>query len=240
MVRNKRIAIIGAGAIGGTTAAFIAKAGYDVTLVCKYDEIAKKANARLKVVGVKGTHTIKVNAVKNISDLSGSYDYIFVATKAYDMPVSCKKALAYSHKNTLFLSMQNGISIDAMAKVVGADKTVGCVVGYGSTMLEAGILDMTSTGGLIIGCENNDIDLTELKEILDHVVETKISDTILSELYSKLIVNSCITSLGVISGLYLGQMLKKKYVREIFLKIMFEAMDVAKKLDIHVPPYAGS
>ena len=42
--QNKpRIAVVGAGAIGGITAAYLAKAGYDVHLVCKHEEIAQKA-----------------------------------------------------------------------------------------------------------------------------------------------------------------------------------------------------
>ncbi len=239
-MNNKNIAVIGAGAIGGTTAAFIAKAGYNIQIVCKHDEIVQKAHNGLKIVGVKGDHNIKINAVKNIEDIKGTMDYIIVTTKAYDMPDACTKALKFAHDKTLFVSMQNGISIDAMADVVGYDRTVGCVVGYGATMLEKGKLDMTSSGEFIIGMPNNKIDLSELKEILDSVVQTKISKNIVSELYSKLIINACITSLGAVSGLYLGEMLKIKSVREIFIKIMFEAMDVAKKLNMKIPPYGGS
>ena len=69
MNKNVSIAVIGAGAIGGTTAAFIAKAGYSVYLVCKYDEIKKNAMNGLKVVGVKGDHVIRINAVQNIEEL---------------------------------------------------------------------------------------------------------------------------------------------------------------------------
>lgn len=239
MNKNIKIAVIGAGAIGGITAGFIAKAGYDVELVCKHQSIADKANDGLEIVGVRGKHKVKIKAVKNIEDLSGIKDYIFVATKAYDMPSSCKKALKFADKNTLFLSIQNGISVDDMANVVGYNRTIGCVVGYGATLLSPGVLDMTSTGEIIIGMKSPDKRLAELKEILDNVVETRISDDILSELYSKLVVNSCITSLGVISGLYLGQMLKKKRARDIFLKIMYESMDVADAMDISVPPYGG-
>jgi 2-dehydropantoate 2-reductase len=244
MDKGLKIAVIGAGAIGGTTAAFLTKAGYDVELVCKYQSITDMANGGLKIVGVRGEHEVSVKSVKEIEDLSGVKDYIFVATKAYDMPNSCQKALAFANQNTLFLSMQNGISVDAMAQVVGKERTVGCVVGYGATMLAPGVLDMTSFGDFIIGmmadlAKNNEAKLTELKLILDHMVDTVVSDDIISALYSKLIVNSCITSLGAISGLYLGEMLKSVKARKIFLNIMYEAMDVATAMGIKVPPYGG-
>ncbi len=75
--------------------------------------------------------------------------------------------------------------------------------------------------------------------MLEQIVPTRISDNIMGELYSKLIVNSCINSLGVLTGLYLGQMLAIKKVREIFLEIMREAMSVADAMGIKVEPGGG-
>lgn len=239
MKDNTKIAVIGAGAIGGTTAAFLTNAGYDVELVCKYDTIVKKAKDGLKIVGVKGEHSIPIKAVKEIEELSGKKDFILVATKAYDMPQSCKKAMKVADENTLFVAMQNGIPMDAMAKVVGDERTVGCVIGYGATMLKYGVLEVTSFGDYIIGMSKNRDRLNELKEIMNSAFPTTISDNILSELYSKLIVNSCITSLGAISGLYLGEMLRKKHVRDIFIRIMIEAVDVANAMGLKIPPYTG-
>ncbi|MEX1376747.1 MAG: 2-dehydropantoate 2-reductase [Eubacteriales bacterium] len=239
MKKELKIAVIGAGAIGGTTAALMTKAGYDVEMVCKHQSIAEKVKVGLKLVGVMGEHAIKMQAVKEIDELTGIKDYIFVATKAYDMPESCKKALKFADENTLFISMQNGISIDAMAEVVGEERTVGCVVGYGGTMLEHGVLDITSTGEFVIGMKKNIDKLEELKHVMDSAFKTTISPNIYEELYSKLIVNSCITSLGAISGIYLGQMLKQKHVRDIFLKIMAEAVDVANAMGLNLPLYAG-
>ena len=107
-------------------------------------------------------------------------------------------------------------------------------------MIAPAELDMTSEGTFIIGMEQSDEDrLAMLKEVLESVVPTTISDNILSELYSKLIVNSCITTLGVICGLKLGDMMKVKKIRNIFLGIMAEALEVANKMELYVPPYAG-
>ena len=240
MDRNIKIAVIGAGAIGGITAAFLSRAGYDVQAVCKYEEITRKTSEGIKIKGVRGELVIPVPAVKEIEELNGKKDIIIVATKAYDMPEACKKALAFADQDTLFVSMQNGISTDAMAEVVGRMRTVGCVVGFGSTMTAPAELDMTSEGTFIIGMEGEKSEkLGALKKVLESVVPTTISDNILSDLYSKLIVNSCITTLGVISGLKLGDMMKVKKIRNIFLGIMEEALKVANKMELYVPPYAG-
>ncbi len=240
MDKGISIAVIGAGAIGGITAAFLARAGYDVEAVCKYENITKKTNEGIEISGVRGNMKVPVKAVKDIEELSGKKDFIIIATKAYDMQEACEKALDFAKDDTLFVSMQNGICIDYMAEVVDRSRTVGCVVGFGSTMKAPGELIMTSEGEFIIGMEHAKSEkLSQLCDVLSSVVPTSISENILSELYSKLIVNSCITTLGVISGLKLGDMMKQKKIRDIFLNIMEEAMAVAKKIELHVPPYAG-
>ena len=100
---------------------------------------------------------------------------------------------------------------------------------------------MSSSGHFDIGTldnvPNSKIDV--VKELLDTTVPTRISDNIIGTLYSKLIVNSCITSLGAVCGLYLGGMLAIKKIRRIFIEIMREAVKVANAADIRIIPYDG-
>lgn len=241
--QNKpRIAVVGAGAIGGITAAYLAKAGYDVHLVCKHEEIAQKANGTgLKISGVKGEEEIRVSSVCEIEQLEGMFSLCLIATKAYDMPEAAGKMLPHLTEDALVVSMQNGICTDALSAVVGEEKTVGCVIGWGATMHAPGVLEMTSEGEFIIGKlqKGHTAELAVLKQALTAVVPTVVTDDILSELYSKLIVNACITSLGAICGLHLGEMMKRKQARKIFLAIIAEAMQTADAMQLHVPPFGG-
>lgn len=233
---KKSIAVIGAGAIGGITAAFLTLAGHDVQIVCKYEEKAEIARTKgLHVTGVRGEHYVPMNAVADIEQLTGNKDYILIVTKAYDMPDAAKRSLEFAHEDTVFVSMQNGICVDTMREIVGKN-TAGCVIGWGSNMLPNGTLNMTSEGEFVIGGEG--LDLTEFKQIMSNFMPTRISSNIINELYSKMIVNACITSLGVLSGLGLGVMLKKRTARNIFISIMKEAMQVANAMQLKVPPFA--
>ena len=237
-----RIALIGAGAIGGITAAFLAKAGEDITLVCKHQETVDLAKGKgLHITGVKGEHHIPVKAVRNTEDLEGLFDFCLIATKAYDMPSCAEQMLPHLREDSLVVSMQNGICTDALAEVVGEDRTVGCVIGFGATMTGNGEMEMTSTGDLIIGqtVHPQSARMQALQEILGHVTPTHISEDIYAELYSKMIVNACITSLGAICGLTLGDMMKRRDARCIFLAVISEAVQVANALQLKLPPYGG-
>lgn len=236
-----RIVVVGAGAIGGVTAAMMKQDGSDVTLVCKHQEIADIASGRgLHITGVRGEHTVHLNAVADIAELSGTYDVALIATKAYDMPACARALMPYLKEDSLVLSLQNGICTDALAAVVGKERTVGCVIGWGATMLGPGELTVTSTGEFLIGrIAGDQAALEPVRRAMDAVAPTIITQDIYAELYSKLIVNSCITSLGAICGLYLGQMLRKSQARRIFLGIIREAMDVAHAQGLKVPPFGG-
>jgi 2-dehydropantoate 2-reductase len=242
MNKNLRILMVGAGAIGGNTAAFLSMAGYDVTIVANREEVAEQIRTKgIKISGVLGNHEVVMKAVAKVPELKGLFDVVFIATKAYDMPKVAKRLLANIHEKSLVVSMQNGICTDDLAAIVGASRTVGCVIGFGATMLERGSLLITSHGDFIIGSieKEHKPSLLVVQEMLNKVFPTTISNHIFEELYSKLIINSCITSLGAICGLKLGEMLKIKKASAIFMGIIKEAMNVAKSLNIHVPPYAG-
>jgi 2-dehydropantoate 2-reductase len=240
--KQAAIAVVGAGAIGGITAGMAKKNGYDVEIVCKYPDLAQKIESEgLHIFGQVGDHHVQMPAVAEIAQLSGPKDIVFLATKATDMLAAADQLLPFLNENSVVVSLQNGICEDALGDVLGRKRTIGCVVGWGATMHNPGELEMTSPGEFVIGNIDNQPDprLEGIKAILESVVPVDISTNILGSLYAKLIVNSCITSLGAVCGLYMGDMLKRKKIRNIFIEIMFEAMAVARAMGLHVEVMAG-
>lgn len=236
-----KIGIIGAGAIGGILAAVLTKTGNDIELVCKHSEITDRNNNEgLKVSGKLGDFIVKIPSVNTIEEFHGKKDAILIVTKAYDLIDCAKKSLKFLNDGGIIVSVQNGICIEALDKAVGADKSAQSVVTFGATM-DNNNYEMTSDGGFIIGKSDNSKPqkLVKLVEILNSGFPSSISDNIMEELYSKLIVNSCITSMGAVCGLTLGEMMKIKKARNIFLDIIREAVAVADKMKLYVPPFGG-
>jgi 2-dehydropantoate 2-reductase len=239
---NLKVAVVGAGAIGGITAAILTRAGYDLEVVCKHQEIVDRAlSTGLHVFGVGGEHLVPVKAVKDISGLSGAHDVVFLATKATEAVATAQELVPVLHSESVLVSLQNGICEDALAAVIGRDRVIGCVVGWGATMHGPAEYEMTSTGEFVIGNIDHRPDdrLPRIRTMLENIVPTRITNNIMGELYAKLIINSCINSLGALTGLYLGEMLAIRAVRDIFLEIMREAMVVAAAMNIKVEPAAG-
>jgi len=239
--KDTRICVVGPGAIGGVVAAILTRKGYDIQLVAKHQDLAEKiSRSGIQVSGYLGEFKQAIPTVATSNELEGVFDYVLIATKAYGMEEAARGFLPYLDENSRVVSMQNGICEPALAEVLGKERTIGCVVGWGGTMHEPGRVEMTSGGECILGNWNREADekLEKLAEIMGHVIETRISNDILSELYSKMIINACITTLGVISGLYLGKILAKRKARILFIEVIREAVEVAGAMGLTIAPGA--
>jgi 2-dehydropantoate 2-reductase len=241
--KESRIAMIGAGAIGGITAALIQESGRDLEIVCKHQTLADKINRQgLHITGIKGEHRVRLRAVKEIADLSGPLDLVYLATKGTDCLAAARDLLPFLKPDAMVVSLQNGICENALAEVLGKARVIGCVVGWGASYNAPGELEMTSSGEFVIGNIEHlpDERLPPIREMLAIVQPTRISTNIMGELYAKLIINACINSLGVIGGVRLGPLLADRRMRTVFVAIMREAMAVATALQIKVEPGAGA
>jgi len=235
--QSAKILVVGGGAIGGITAGFLAEAGRDVALVDKSKSIIDRVRAEgLRISGAGGNFRARLPAYAGIEEVPDKVDVVLLATKATSLPGVAEALKPVLREGSRVVSLQNGLCEEAIASVLGPDTTVGCVVGWGATMLAPGELEMTSTGDFVIGRLDGwtDASLEAVRDILSSVRPTVITPNIMGHLYAKLVINSCITTLGAVSGLYLGRMLAAKKARVVFIGIIREAMAVAGAAGLRV------
>ena len=241
-ITEMKIAVVGAGAIGGICAGLIKQAGFDVQVVVRREEHAQKiVGEGIHITGIAGEFTVKMDAVAGVENLSPDRDLVLLGIKATALGEVAQQLVSRLSPSAMVVSLQNGFCEQALGEVLGRERVIGCVTGWGATLHSDCDLEMTSTGDFIVGNIDNQKDprLVQVQSVLNQVLPCLISDNIGGSLYSKLIINSCITSVGAVCGLYLGQMLVQKKVRLIFLRIMEEAMAVASAMDITVEIFAG-
>ena len=237
-----KIALIGAGAIGGVTAAFLYKNNIDIKLITGSSKASEKINDNgIKITGVKGDYNIFLKAYDDISDTHETFDAIIIATKAFDLKSVAEKSLPYLNEDGVMISFQNGICFDILSPIVGKEYAIYTVITFASTKYDDGIYNITADGTFLIGCEDGIFNpkLTELKEILSKAFPTDISENFTADMFSKLIINSCIACGGVFTGNLLGEMLKRKKDREFFIAVVKEDIMLANAMGIKVPPFGG-
>jgi len=237
-----KILVIGAGAIGGSTAAMMTKAGFDVTVSCRSEESALRLRQPgMKISGVRGEMFIPLNTVVGTDALGESYDYCIVSTKAYDTIPAVRSALPHLSEKGLVLVLQNGICIDELLEAAGPERSACGVTSFSATMIDREHMEITGEGGFIIGMSDGSYDerLEPLREAMSAMVPTEIKPPVIEHMYAKLIINSGITCGGALTGQLLGPMLKNPLARKLFISLVYEDMALAEKLGIKVPPFGG-
>lgn len=236
-----KIILVGAGSIGGTTAVMLKEKGNDIEIVEANAVRAEKIRTEgITLTGALGDHTQKFTVYNNIDELDKMYDVCIIATKYFALGAVAEKMIPHVKPDGLFVSMQNGICTGILSDAVGKDKAVGVMIGFGATMLPNGDVNVTSGGELKIGRVNGVVDakINELAEVYKALLPTKAVNNIDAQLYSKLIINSCINSIAALTGQTVGVMLSKESAKDIFLEIAREATYVSKAMKLKVPPYA--
>ncbi len=240
--RKLSFLIIGAGAVGGITAALMKNGRHDVEIAVRTADYASLITEKgIEINGVRGHHIVKIPAYSSGVAVPGKKDIVVLATKASGLTEAAREYSTALKENGYVVSLQNGICEDELAAVLGKNRVIGCVTGWGATMESHGKMTMTSNGDFMLGYPDREPDdlLRAVAEALTAVVPSGVTGNIIGHKYAKLIINSCITSLGAICGLKLGRMLSRKKIRRIFIEIIREAVAVSEKMQIRIEIFSG-
>ncbi len=240
-----KYAIFGAGAMGTILGAYLTKAGVDIDLISRN----KKHIDGMKNHGAHVTGAIdftqKVNAMYP-SEMKDQYDIIFLMTKQLNNEEVVKGLVPFLSRDGVICTMQNGLPELSVSKVIGDDRTFGCAMAWGATMVGKGISKLTSeadyeTLSFSLGSfgKPNEKKLSEIKMLLEHMGEVHIEENFIGARWAKLLVNSAFSGLSAILGTSFGDIAKNKKSRKIVQKIIKECIEVAHAANIKIEPIQG-
>jgi 2-dehydropantoate 2-reductase len=146
-----RFLIWGAGAIGGTMGAFLARAGHDVTLADIVEEHVRAINRDgIRINGPIASVCEPAPAFAP-KDLKGEWDTVMLATKAHHTEIATRALLPHVSADGCVISAQNGLNELAIAEIVGPERTVGAFVNFGADYLEPGVIHYGGRGAVVVG-----------------------------------------------------------------------------------------
>ncbi|MFN8581136.1 MAG: 2-dehydropantoate 2-reductase [Gemmatimonadaceae bacterium] len=146
-----RSVIWGAGAIGGTLGAHLARAGHDITLVDNVAEHVAAINAAgLRITGPLSEFVAHIPAFTP-DTLRGTWDTVILATKAHHTDDAVTALAPHVTASGYVVSAQNGLNELAIARVVGEARTVGSFVNFGADYLEPGVIHYGGRGAVVLG-----------------------------------------------------------------------------------------
>ena len=131
---KKKIAIVGAGAVGAHVGGYLQREGHDPTLIDiwpEHVETMRTEGLTLEGMTEPECYTIKMNALQ-VTELqraakSDPFDIAFICAKSYDTVWHTQMIAGYLAEDGFCVSLQNSINEERIASVVGWDKVVGCI-----------------------------------------------------------------------------------------------------------------
>lgn len=244
---NKKIGVVGAGAIGGILGGYLTLAEHDVTLIDQWPENVETLKARgLKISGTHGDHQVPVRALHlyEVSVDNQQYDTIFICTKSYDTRWAVTFIEPYVKPNGVVLSAQNSINDDCVAQLVGYSRTMACILILGGGMYEPGHVVRTNDPeglSMTLGELHGHITprLQELESMMAAVGKTKLTTNTWGERWSKLAINCMVNSMAGITGLSSAEVRRNEQTRRILIKVAAEVVRVGQASGVVVEPIGG-
>lgn len=123
--RVMKVAVIGAGAVGGYFGGRLALAGHEVVFVVRGSTLETLRTAPLRVKSIHGDFEVKVRATDDPSEI-GPFEVVIVAVKAWQIPEAAGAIQRMPDRDSVVVPLQNGMEAPGqLAAVLGPDRAAG-------------------------------------------------------------------------------------------------------------------
>jgi len=227
-----QVLIVGIGALGGTIAARALRAGLPVRLAARNTESAEVLRrSGLRVSGIGGeveADSIDVAALEDYGK-GNQFDLILLATKAQHALEVAPQVVGLLAPEGVILPIQNGGVARALADRLGEDKILGGFSNLGATMVEPGVYEQKNAGHLLIGELAGGVSerVERVARVLSRAVEVKVSPNMIGAIWSKLLINCSVTTLGAVCSQTMRQYMETEAGKKVFRQTYEEALSVA-------------
>jgi 2-dehydropantoate 2-reductase len=233
------ITLYGAGAIGGITGARLARAGHDVLLVDKAVDHVAAMNARgLTIEAREGTVTIPVRAITPDA-LGTGLELVLLAVKSQDTPAALDVLAPRLATDGAIVSLQNGLNEELIARAVGPERTVGCLVNWAADWQAPGRILFGGEGALVLGELDGRLSerVQRLAKLLDVVAPTRVSDNVLGYTWSKHVYGALLVATALVDAHVYEVVERSPAVQQMLVALVVENMAVAERAGIRLEPF---
>ena len=235
-----RIAVIGAGGVGGAFGAALAKAGADVTFVARGAHLAALRASGLRVEGPRGdVHLTPTQATDDPASI-GVVDLVLFCVKLWDVETAGAAISTLIGPDTAVIPLQNGIDAsERLSPILGSGAVMGGVAQISATIAEPGLIRQTGTFMRLVFGE---LDGTITPRGQDFLAlcqragfDAVLSDKIETELWLKFVLLASNAAMTAATRQPVGKLRDDPDINPYFAAAYKEVADVARAKGIHLP-----
>ena len=233
-----RIAIMGAGGVGGCLGGLLGRAGNDVWLIARGEHLETIRANGLKLVRPDTEFVVQVNATDNPAEV-GPVDLVLFTVKTYQNRHVITTLKPLMGHETSVITLQNGVeSHEQLGAVLGPSNILPGAYWASSHILSPGVIGEDVPAQISFG-EIDDTDSLRSPDIRkvfrDAGIETEISLDPLQVLWEKFIVLSALAGITSAAQTRPKELLKYPDARTMFCNAMEESLAVGLAKGINLP-----
>ena len=235
-----RIAVVGAGGVGGGFGAALAKAGADVTFIARGAHLAAMKSQGLRVQGPRGdTHLVPTQATDDPAEI-GTVDVVLFCVKLWDVESAGEHIKPLIGPGTAVIPLQNGIdAAERLLPILGGSAVMGGVAQISASIIAPGVIQQVGTFMRMIFGE---LDGTRSQRAEDFLVlclkagfDATLSEQIVTDLWMKFILLAANAGMTALARQPIGRLRDDPDIRPIFLAAFQETINVGRAKGIALP-----
>ena len=235
-----RIAVVGAGGVGGAFGAALAKAGADVTFIARGAHLAAMKSKGLRIEGGRGeTHLVPTQATDDPGTV-GPVDYVLFCVKLWDVESAGQHIKPLVGPNTAVIPLQNGIDApERLIPIVGQRAVMGGVAQISASIVEPGAVRQVGTFMRLLFGELDGAKSARGEALYAMCkkagFDVTLSDQIVTELWMKFILLATNASLIALVRQPIGKVRDDPDMKPQFVAAYNEVIAVGKARGVKLP-----
>jgi 2-dehydropantoate 2-reductase len=228
-----KIAVMGAGGVGGYFGAKLAASGEEVHFIARGAHLETMQKNGLQVLSANGDVRLKPGNATGDPASVGPVDLVMIAVKLWSTEDALRDAKPMVGPNTAVVSFQNGVvAVDAIAKQYGKERTLGGVANIAAVIEKPGVIRHTGTMAMLSIGELDGKPSARTKTFLDACskagIQARVSDDIQKTIWEKYVFLVAASAMTSLTRLPLGAIREDPDTRALTKQIMSEVVAVGK------------
>jgi 2-dehydropantoate 2-reductase len=253
-----RLAIFGAGAIGGFLSVRLVQSGEDVTVVARGPHLEAMQAKGLTLISREERVTVRPRCVASASE-AGAQDYVFVTLKAHSLPAAAPQIAAMMGPESALITGINGVpywyfyglqgpwegraveSVDPggrLLTILPPEQAIGCVVYPAAEVNEPGVVEHTYGDRFTLG-EPDGIRKERTEALSQALIaaglKAPVRPRIRDEIWVKLWGNMALNPLSALTASTLDRLTGEPELRTVVRAMMIEGHAVSEALGVRLP-----
>ena len=228
-----KIAVVGAGAVGGYFGGMVARAGAPVVMIGRaaFVEAVNQNGLLLDTLHFK--ESVRAEASTELAAARGA-EVVLFCVKTTDTAETARRLAPLLCSTATVISMQNGVDNAEQIRAASGIDALGAVVYVAASVPHPGSVKHVGRGDLVIGPRNARTE--HIVALFERAgVPCRISENIEGELWTKLTWNCALNAVSALSRARYGEIAANEDARKVVAELVHEVLAVARAANIHPP-----